>query len=166
VQLALAWFGHRRTVAPAEAASKATSEAGVYLQGKLRNAEVLESMGMVHNLRPHWQERHEGCAGAAVGLAVADTPHHGLEQVHPLFAAVTGAGRGRAAGDRRAVVRGGHDCRQCADDTRLGTDRHDGRHMAQPSSGARSAFERLEALLSEYPERVIRRSNAWRPRAH
>ena len=49
-----------RTVAPAEAASKATSEAGGYLQSKLRNAEVLESMGMVHNLRPHWQERHEG----------------------------------------------------------------------------------------------------------
>ena len=60
VQLALAWFGHRHTVAPSEAASKAASESGAYLQSKLRNAEVLESMGMVHNLRPHWQERHEG----------------------------------------------------------------------------------------------------------
>ena len=58
VQGALAWFGHRTTVAPAEAASKAGSEASAYLQGKLRNAEVLEPMGMVHNLRPHWAQRH------------------------------------------------------------------------------------------------------------
>ena len=58
VQGALAWFGHRHTVAPTEAASKAGSEASAYLQGKLRNAEVLEPMGMVHNLRPHWAQRH------------------------------------------------------------------------------------------------------------
>lgn len=59
VQLALAWFGHRHTVAPAEAASRAGAESGSYLQSKLRNAEVLESMGMVDNLRPHWQQQHE-----------------------------------------------------------------------------------------------------------
>lgn len=63
VQGALAWFGHRHTVAPAEAASRATSEAGAYLQAKLRNAEVLESMGMVHNLRGHWLRRHTGALG-------------------------------------------------------------------------------------------------------
>jgi len=59
VQGALAWFGNRTTVAPAEEASKAGSEAVAYLQGKLRNAEVLEPMGMVHNLRPHWARRHD-----------------------------------------------------------------------------------------------------------
>lgn len=58
VQGLLVWFGHRQTVKPAENSSKATSEAGQYLQSKLRNAEVLESMGMVHNLRPHWASRH------------------------------------------------------------------------------------------------------------
>lgn len=58
VQLALAWFGHSRTVAPAEAAFKATSDANVYLQGKLRNAEVVEAMGMLQNLRRRWQQRH------------------------------------------------------------------------------------------------------------
>ena len=40
VQMALAWFGHRRTVAPAEQASKAQSESTAYLQSKLGNAEV------------------------------------------------------------------------------------------------------------------------------
>ncbi|MDF2466741.1 MAG: type secretion system ATPase [Ramlibacter sp.] len=59
VQLALAWFGHRHTVAPAEAAIKAGSEANIYMQGKLRNSEVLESMGMVQNLRDRWRDRHQ-----------------------------------------------------------------------------------------------------------
>lgn len=59
IQLALAWFGHRRTVAPAEAAAQAGTDATLYLQGKLRNAEVLESMGMVENLRHRWHERYE-----------------------------------------------------------------------------------------------------------
>ena len=59
VQLALAWFGHRHTVAPSEAAARSAGESGACLQSKLRNAEVLESMGMVHNLRPHWFARHQ-----------------------------------------------------------------------------------------------------------
>lgn len=58
VQLALAWFGHRHTIAPAEAASLASQESTAYLQSKLRNAEVLESMGMVDSLKPHWLRRH------------------------------------------------------------------------------------------------------------
>ena len=59
VQVALAWFGHHRTVAPSEAAAKASSDATAYLWGKLRNAEVLESMGMIGNLRSRWQERQQ-----------------------------------------------------------------------------------------------------------
>ncbi|MBI2769663.1 MAG: type I secretion system permease/ATPase [Burkholderiales bacterium] len=57
-QGALAWFGHRYTVAPSEAASKAAGEANAYLQSKLRNAEVLESMGMIPNLEHRWREEH------------------------------------------------------------------------------------------------------------
>jgi len=59
VQASLAWFGHRHTLAPAEAASKAGADATAFLQGKLRNAEVLESMGMVQNLRTRWTARHQ-----------------------------------------------------------------------------------------------------------
>ena len=43
IQAALAWFGNRRTVAPAEAASKAQSDVNAFLQHKLRNAEVVDS---------------------------------------------------------------------------------------------------------------------------
>ena len=59
IQAGLAWFGHRHTVAPSEAATKAGADASSFLQGKLRNAEVLESMGMVHNLRARWAARHQ-----------------------------------------------------------------------------------------------------------
>ncbi|MEI8158530.1 MAG: type I secretion system permease/ATPase [Burkholderiales bacterium] len=58
VQAALAWFGHRHTVAPSEDAAVAASETTVYLQSKLRNSEVLESMGMVGNLQSRWDEKH------------------------------------------------------------------------------------------------------------
>jgi ATP-binding cassette subfamily C exporter for protease/lipase len=59
VQGALAWWGHRRTVAPALEAIHANGESTAYLQGKLRNAEALQSMGMVNNLLPHWRDRHQ-----------------------------------------------------------------------------------------------------------
>jgi ATP-binding cassette subfamily C exporter for protease/lipase len=58
VQGLLAWLGHWRAVAPSEAAQQAQSETQQYVQGKLRNAEVLESMGMVANLKSHWARRH------------------------------------------------------------------------------------------------------------
>lgn len=58
IQAALGWFGHRHTVLPAEAASKALSESNQFLQSKIRNAEVLESMGMVPNLQKHWDQKH------------------------------------------------------------------------------------------------------------
>ena len=67
VQLALAWFGHRHTVAPAEAASQASQESAAYLQSKLRNAEVLESMGMVDSLKPHWLLRHRAAVAQQAG---------------------------------------------------------------------------------------------------
>lgn len=58
IQAALAWFGHRHTLEPSEAAAKASAEAGSFLQSKLRNAEVLESMGMIRSLQMRWAERH------------------------------------------------------------------------------------------------------------
>ena len=58
VQMALAWFGHRRTVAPAEKASKASQEVNQFLHAKLRNTEVVESMGMLAGLQQRWAARH------------------------------------------------------------------------------------------------------------
>jgi ATP-binding cassette, subfamily C, bacterial exporter for protease/lipase len=74
VQGALAWVGHRVAAQPSENATKAASDAGVFLQGKLRNAEVLESMGMIQNLQVLWQSRHQQQLGLG-GLAQRLTHH-------------------------------------------------------------------------------------------
>lgn len=74
VQGALAWVGHRLAAQPSENATKAASDAGVFLQGKLRNAEVLESMGMIQNLQVLWQSRHQQQLGLG-GLAQRLTHH-------------------------------------------------------------------------------------------
>lgn len=58
LQAAVAWFGHRRVVAPVERAGEALNEVNGWLQAKLRNAEVVESMGMLGGLRGRWRERH------------------------------------------------------------------------------------------------------------
>lgn len=59
VQVALAWFGHRHTVKPAETAARAGADLNAYVHGKLRNAEALESMGMIPNLRERWEKRQQ-----------------------------------------------------------------------------------------------------------
>lgn len=59
IQGLLAWFGHRHTVAPAEAANQAQTDANVYLQSKLRNSEVVEAMGMSPQLQAKWHQRHD-----------------------------------------------------------------------------------------------------------
>lgn len=58
VQAALAWFGHRYTVIPSEEAARAGGEATSFLQSKLRNAEMLESMGMIGNLQKRWDQQY------------------------------------------------------------------------------------------------------------
>lgn len=55
VQGTMVWWGHRRTAAQSEAAQQAASEVQVFMQNKLRNAEVVESMGMVDGLRKRWR---------------------------------------------------------------------------------------------------------------
>ena len=64
IQGLTAWLGHRRALEPAEAAQQTQLDANQFLAGKLRNAEVLESMGMVANLKGPWLQRH----GRALGL--------------------------------------------------------------------------------------------------
>lgn len=54
-QGALAWFVHRKTVMPAQDAAKAGADVNAFVQSKLRNAEVIESMGMLDNLRQRWR---------------------------------------------------------------------------------------------------------------
>ena len=152
VQLALVWFGHRQTVAPALAAQQAAGEASAYLQGKLRSVDVLEPMGMVHNLRPHWQARHAAALEAAA---------HSQEVTHRItawskFIRYSQQSLALAAG-AILVIDG-----QLSPGSMIAANVLMTRTLApidmlvgawRGFAVARSAFARLEALLDDHPER-------------
>ena len=152
LQALLAWFGHRRTVAPAEEASKAQSDLNVYVQSKLRNAEVIESMGMLGGLRARWAERHKAYMhkqGSAQGLT------HRI-QVYSKFLRYCQQSFALAAG-ALLVIDG-----QLSPGAMIAANVLTTRALAPIDAlvgiwrsfiGARSAFGRLEELLENHPER-------------
>ena len=66
VQALLAWWGSQATKPAQIAASKDQQEVGGYLQIKFRNAEVIESMGMLSHLHRRWSERNARAMGSAL----------------------------------------------------------------------------------------------------
>ena len=66
VQALLAWWASTATIPSQVAASKAQEDVGSYLQSKFRNAEVIESMGMVSHLHRKWAERNVLAMGSAL----------------------------------------------------------------------------------------------------
>ncbi len=54
----VAWFNHHVSTACIDAATERETAAHSWLAGKLRNAEVVEAMGMLGNFRRQWRERH------------------------------------------------------------------------------------------------------------
>lgn len=63
LQGAMAWWGQRHTVVPAEAAARSLAEVNGFVQTKLRNAEMLQAMGMLPQLQSHWETRHADYLG-------------------------------------------------------------------------------------------------------
>ena len=55
----LAWLSEKATQQPLLEAQRATSQAKQYAQSNLRNAEAIEAMGMLHELRLRWQSKHD-----------------------------------------------------------------------------------------------------------
>lgn len=152
LQALLAWFGHRKTVEPSEVAAKAQSDVNIYLQSKLRNTEVVESMGMLGGLRTRWSERHRDHM-AKHGHAQAITHRIGawskfLRYCQQSFALGVGA---------LLVIDG-----QLSPGAMIAANVLTSRALAPIDTlvgtwrsflGARGAFSRLEALLQAHPER-------------
>jgi ATP-binding cassette subfamily C exporter for protease/lipase len=152
VQIALAWFGNRRTIAPAEAAVRAATDVNVYVQGKLRNAEVLESMGMVSNLRRRWRDRHED----ALKISLGSQHINGQMQAISKFIRYAQQSLALAAG-AVLVVNG-----ELSPGGMIACNVLMSRALApidmlvstwRSFFTAKAAFERLEKLLDQYPER-------------
>jgi ATP-binding cassette, subfamily C, bacterial exporter for protease/lipase len=152
VQFALAWFGHRRTVQPAEAASRAGIELNAYLHGKLRNAEALESMGMIPNLHQRWRQRQQAW------LAQSSHAQGLTHRVVALSKFIRYSQQSLALGAGALLVIEG----ALSPGGMIATNLLINRALAPIDQlvstwrtfiGMRSAFLRLEKLLQEYPER-------------
>jgi ATP-binding cassette subfamily C exporter for protease/lipase len=152
IQACLAWFGHRNTHAPAEEAQKAQNESNAYLFGKLRNAELLESMGMVGNLRSHWLLRHRQAlhAGSAASALVHRIIAISKFVRYTQQSLVLGAGA-------LLVING-----DLSPGGMIAANVLMGKALAPIDQivsswrgwiSARLAFQRLETLLDEFPER-------------
>jgi len=63
VQVTLAWFNERSTHPPLMAANRAAIGAQQYADASLRNAEVIESMGMLHHIHRRWMGRQREFLG-------------------------------------------------------------------------------------------------------
>jgi ATP-binding cassette subfamily C exporter for protease/lipase len=57
LQVGLAWLAHALTTSAGEESIEEERELNAFLYAKMRNAEVIESMGMVEHLRRRWWER-------------------------------------------------------------------------------------------------------------
>lgn len=77
ILMAFAYYSSKATYQPLEAAAKSSTEEHTYLMGKLKNAGVVESMGMGGHLRRLWMGRHE---------QVLQLNHHAQDQTHRMQA--------------------------------------------------------------------------------
>ena len=59
ISASFAYFSHRVTYSPIERAGEMGGEVITYLNSKLRNSEVIESMGMLDDLRRRWKAKHQ-----------------------------------------------------------------------------------------------------------
>ena len=152
IQAALAWFGHRHTVAPSEEAARINGETVNYLQSKLRNAEVLESMGMIANLKIRWDAKYAVWMeknGSAQGLT---------HRVTAWSKFIRYSQQSLALGAGALLVIDG----QLSPGAMIAANVLMGRALAPIDQlvgtwrgfvSCKNSFSRLESLLSEYPER-------------
>jgi ATP-binding cassette, subfamily C, bacterial exporter for protease/lipase len=152
VQASLAWFGHRHTLTPSEAATQAGAEASSFLQSKLRNAEVLESMGMVRSLQTRWTSRHQE------HLARSSDAQHLTHRITAISKFIRYTQQSLALGAGALLVIDG----QLSPGAMIAANVLMTRALAPIDQmvgswrqfiGMRAAFGRLETLLQEFPPR-------------
>lgn len=152
IQGALAWWAHWKTAKLSEMAQLATIEDNHYLQSKLRNAETLESMGMVQNVVRHWRSRHYAY------LTKSNTVQGVAHRVTAISKFAKYSQQSLALGLGGLLVIDG----KISPGAMIAANLLTARALAPIDMlvgiwssfvGARSAFFRLESLLAQYPPR-------------
>lgn len=71
LMLALAWLNDRVNRKSLDAVQKQTRQAAQYVEGSLRNAEVLQAMGMTERLLARWRKRQDEALALQAGTSHA-----------------------------------------------------------------------------------------------
>lgn len=150
--LFLTWLTEKQTQAPLEAAGKADRHAQSYAQSKLRNAEVVEALGMALDLRQRWREKHRSYLALSVAAAGRAKRLSALTKFVRLSLQSLILGAGALLVIKHELSLG----------SMIVGSILMGRALApvelaigswRPFVSARLAFSRLEELLATYPER-------------
>ncbi len=84
VLMGLALLNARVSRQPMEELSDATAESNAFVARNLRNAEVVESMGMLADIRRHWQQRHFRLLGSHARAAARSSALGSVSRVFRL----------------------------------------------------------------------------------
>lgn len=85
VQVFVGWLNERATQPPLSMANRAAMEAQQYADGSLRNAQVIESMGMLRNIHQRWMAKQR----QFLQLQADASNHAGIYQAIGKFLTVT-----------------------------------------------------------------------------
>jgi ATP-binding cassette subfamily C exporter for protease/lipase len=151
--IGLAYISHRLTHEPLDKAMEASMHVNAYVHSKLKNAEVIESMGMLGDLRRLWQVRHQRYLG--VNQSAQDLASR--VQAFSKFLRYSQQSLTLGAG-AMLLIEGD----LASTGTMIAANMLMGRATApidlmvstwKSTLAARKAFLRLEVLLSQHPER-------------
>jgi ATP-binding cassette subfamily C exporter for protease/lipase len=153
ISASVAYISHRITHSPLERAGEMGGEVITYLNSKLRNSEVIESMGMLGDLRRRWRSKHQ--QHLAISSAAEDLNH----RMMAISKFVRYSQQSLALGAGAWLVIDG----QLTAGAMIATNVLMSRAL-QPidmivstwkgSISARASFKRLESLLESHPERA------------
>lgn len=152
ILIGVAWAGNRLTRMPVEKAAQSGVRVNTFVHSKLRNAEVIESLGMLGDLRRRWLTRHQE-------HLVLNAKSHDIGsrvQAFTKFVRYTFQSLSLGAG-ALLVIRG-----ELSPGAMIAANILMARALQpidlvvgtwKPFIAARSAFGRLEELLAQHPER-------------
>ena len=152
LQLLVTWQTHRLSVREIESAAESGNDSYRYVQSKLRNIEPVHAMGMAGNLRRQWFRLHE----ASLAKADSSLERQHRQQAFAKFVRYSMQSLTLGAG-ALMVIEGKMSAGSMIAANVLMSKALQPLDLVvatwKPFVQARTAFQRLEKLLEEFPER-------------